>query len=85
MGTSTLEEPIPSLAEAQAARAFWDAHRDELVRRYAGQFVAAQNEEVIASDPDLASLVGRLTSRGLNTRTDVAIEFIAPNQYSLLL
>lgn len=85
MSASFLTEMVPSLADAIAARAFWDAHREELVERFAGKYVAAKDGEIIAADGDLAVLVQRLTDLGLDVRTDVALEFISRHPSTLLL
>lgn len=78
-------QPEPNLAEAKAIQEFWDAHYAELVRDYPDQFVAVRGGEVIAAGSELSLLVNELGSRGIDARTDVAIEFISLRSGRLVL
>ncbi|MBI5949891.1 MAG: hypothetical protein HY875_17275 [Chloroflexi bacterium] len=77
--------PKPSLAEAASIQAFWDKHYRELLQEYPEQFVAVKDGKVIAADSDLATLVEELRARGIDVRTDVAIQFISAGSASLQL
>ncbi len=85
MSASALLRLDPSLSEAEEIRAFWEKHHDELVRDYPEMFVAVKDDEVVASNADLALLVYALRDLGFDARHDVAIEFITAKARSLLL
>lgn len=69
---------------ANERRAFWDAHRAELTKRYPDQFVAVAGGEAVDHDPDLMALVQRLRVAGRDVR-DVRIEFLATSRQKLAL
>ena len=73
------------MEEALETQQFWAEHYDELLTKYPEEFVAVRGGEVVASNPDLAMLFYDLRDRGLNARTDVAIQFISAHCGSLLL
>lgn len=70
--------------QSEERRAFWDAHRAELVAAYPDQFVAVVDGGVIAADPDLLSLVQQVRAAG-HELTVVWIEFMATDRHKLLL
>lgn len=84
---ATLETPDPSFAEAEEIQRFWDENYQALLVEYPEQFVAVdlESRDVVASNPDLAMLVYELRDLGLDTRTDVAIQFVSSRSASLLL
>ena len=85
MPTSIPVRPDPSLAEAEAIQRFWEEHYLELLKAYPEQFVAVKDGRVIAAHSDLAMLAYELRDRGLDARTDVAIQFISSRSATLLL
>jgi len=84
---ATLERPEPSFEEAESIQRYWETHYQELLGDYAEQFVAVdfRSGKVVANNPDLAMLAYELRDRGIDIRTDVAIQFISSRSASLLL
>ena len=83
--------PLPDRATLDAARrraeeerAFWDAHRADLISTYPDEFVAVQNDEVVGHDPDLLVLARRLQEAGIEPN-QVMIEFMATEPELYLL
>lgn len=68
--------PRPSIQDAAAIQQYWDEHYAELLAQFPEQFVAVKDGAVIASHRDLAMLIYVLRDRGMDVRTDVAIEFV---------
>ena len=57
-------------AEAEAEEAFWRDRYDGFLQQYPDQFLAVlrENGQVVATDPDLLSLVATISDQGLDTR-----------------
>lgn len=75
--------PVPTRAALDAAqrraeeeRAYWDAHRADLTRRYPDEFVAVRGGEVVEHDPDLMVLAERLQIAGIQPK-DAFIAYLA--------
>lgn len=84
---ATLVRPEPSFEEAAQIQKFWEENYERLLNEYPEQFVAVEPStgKVVAANKDLAILVYDLRDRGLDARTDVAIQLISPRSHSLLL
>jgi len=76
MSATPAVNPRPSIQEAAATQRYWDDHYAELLEQFPEQFVAVRDGTVVASHRDLAMLLYDLQDRGLDARTDVAIEFV---------
>ena len=85
MPASVAAQLLPSFEEAASIQRFWDQHYPELLADYPDKFVAVANGVVVASNSDLALLIYDLRDKGLNPRTDVAIEYISSKSATLLL
>ena len=83
----TLVQPEPSFEEAAEIQRFWEDNHERLLAEFPERFVAADpaTGDVIASNLDLALLIYELRDRGLDPRTDVAIEFITARAAKLIL
>jgi hypothetical protein len=68
VATPVLEMAMAARSEAERERDFWKNHLDEYSRRYADQFVAVSDGEVVANAADLVSLAGILLRRGIDVR-----------------
>ena len=69
---------------AADARAFWDAHREELTQKYPDEFVAMRDGTVIDHDRDFMVLTGRLERAGVRL-TELSIErMVTEPEYYLL-
>ncbi len=55
-------------------------HRQELLDKYAEQWIAVENQQVIANDPDLESLIAKLPDPG-----HTCIELITRDQVEVVL
>lgn len=77
--------PKPSIEEAEALQGFWEANRERFLAEYPESFVAVKDGVVIAAHKDLAGLLDRLNTLGLDPRDDVAIEFVTEKGASWLL
>ncbi len=84
---AVLDDLLPGFEESVRIQAFWEANYERLLRLYPDHFVAVDlpSGEVVSAAKDLAALAQLLRERGLNPRTDVAIEFIADRYGTLLL
>ncbi len=81
----TLVRPEPSFEEVAEIRRYWDENYPRLLQEYAEQFVAVRDGQVVAHDPDLATLFYKLQDLKLDPRTDVAVEFISAEADLLIL
>lgn len=83
----TALEPEPGFEEADRIQRFWNENYAGFRERFPDHFVAVsrQSNQVVASNRDLALLVCELRERGLDVRTDVAIEFIPAGARNLFL
>ena len=77
-------EAEAALKRAEAETAFWEDHHQEYVRKYPDQFVAVHGGEVVATSPDLESLLEQLAARSLSVQS-VSTRFVASNRYRYLL
>lgn len=75
----------PGRRRGGAAPLFLGGTTRGILKAYPEQIVAVRDGEVVAAHADLAALVGALSKRGLDPRTDVAIEFITSHSGNLLL
>lgn len=88
--TATALHPEPSFEEAAGIQQFWEQNYKRMLKEYPEQYVAARfvhgrPAEVVAANPDLAMLTYELRDKGIDVRTDVAIQFISAGSASLLL
>lgn len=84
---ATLVRPEPSFEEAIEIQNFWNQNYQRLLNEYPEQFVAVdmRSGEVVAANSDLAFLAYDLRDKGLDPRTDVAIQHLTAKSASLLL
>jgi hypothetical protein len=82
---------MPSVSDAHEGRraaeveqAFWDEHYRDFVARYAEQFVAAKDGEVVAVARDLTQLILMLSAKNIDVR-DTWVRYITDNPKKLLL
>lgn len=73
-----------SWRQADQEAKFWQEHFEELLHKYADQFVAVVNGEVVSASDDLEIVIGELQSRGLSLK-DAWIKFITANPRGVLL
>ncbi|MGH2584738.1 MAG: DUF5678 domain-containing protein [Dehalococcoidia bacterium] len=84
MSAPTLEALQTAMRDAERQRAFWQAHREEFLRKYPNQFVAVKDGVVVATADDLQELV--LALRGLELRPDeVWVQYMDPKPQTLIL
>ncbi len=84
MEMPNLVEAAAALKQAEGETAFWAEHYQEYVRKYPDQFVAVHDGKVVATSPDLESLLEQLAARSLNVQR-VSTRFIASDRYHYLL
>lgn len=69
------EETKAALSKAQAEVAFWAEHFQELSKQYPDQFVAADENGVVAVDEDLPRLIAKVKAKGRDPE-EVYIDFL---------
>jgi len=60
-----MREPQAELQRFKRDIDYYEARREELLRRYPEQWIAIFNEEIAASDPDFDHLLRTLDQRGI--------------------
>jgi Family of unknown function (DUF5678) len=70
------EAPDDLWQQAEARRAFWEAHVEDYRRRYPNQFVAVSDGEVVASASTLQALDERLAAQGRTDRRAIWVQFV---------
>ena len=68
----------------RANRAFFEEHREELARRYPGEWIAIADRRVAAHSPDAAAAVRMLREAGCSPR-GAALRFAAAEDKDWLL
>lgn len=77
-------EAAEALRKAALERAYWEAHADQLTKRYPDQFVAVRDGQVIATSPDLQELERLLAERQMGVgRTWVRFLSADPRRFIL--
>ena len=70
--------------QAQVEEAFWDQRANDLGRKYANQFVAVFDGEVVAAAPQLQDVLQQLQAQGLDGRR-AWLRFMATDPYRFVL
>jgi len=60
VGVPSLQNGRELWAEADREQAYWIDHYAQFLREYPEQFVAVQNGQVVAHDPDLSAILAKL-------------------------
>lgn len=84
MSNATLANPDVALKLGQTEEAYWKAHRGALLREYRDEFVAVQDDKVIAHHMDLQSLITILAAMNLKP-TDLTVRYVTEDLARLLL
>ncbi len=80
----SLEEAEENWDEAERELRFWRDHYGELLHQYPDQFVAVQDDTVVATNPDLDQLLDSLEHQGIEP-TKVWVRFLATDPRRLRL
>ncbi|MHB8375465.1 MAG: DUF5678 domain-containing protein [Dehalococcoidia bacterium] len=84
MASPSLERVREGLEAAQAEQEYWNQHYGELLAKYAEQFVAVKDGEVVAAEDDLGQLILVLSTKNIDIR-DMWVRFVTADASKLLL
>ena len=84
MTIPSLERVREGLEAAQAEHEYWNLHYRELLTKYAEQFVAVKDGEVVGAADDLGQLILALSARKVDIR-DTWVRFVTADAAKLLV
>jgi hypothetical protein len=74
--TATSSLSLVDWEKAEAVQRYWNDHYRDLLEEYPEEFVAMQDERVVASHSSLPALIDILHQHGIDVARDVSIRFI---------
>lgn len=80
-----METLLQELREFKCDSHWLDQHYDQLAKQYTNEYVAVYKERIIDHDRDLKELRKRLIGNYPGAADHIAIEYVTPRQFEMIL